>query len=363
MKKISAHQIIAENILIHDIETKKNLIQVEISPVDACNHKCMWCFTSSKRTHNYRLSSNKLRLYLNEFRKNGGITIIISGGGEPLLFKNLYNKCEEFNGHSLLEFCIDLGLNIGLITNGLLLNKVYDSIDITKLCFIRVSLDSPDIIKHSTLHQCKISESNIIIDNIRQAIIKRGDSYTPAIGCSFIVDTINSLNDDIYQIGKINAMATIIGLDFIQLKHIHTKNFFQAENTMIMIHQLCLEFEWHDTEFWVQKYLSPKPGNQCYVTELIQSLGNLNNKFPCCHLFGDTSFYTQEDFSPNGRIVEKCPSNVCRYLSINTIVKKIRNHESILKEKKILQHSLDKYGFHPYRLIPTAPDLIFPVRN
>ena len=88
ISKISANQLIPENIFLHNLSLN-NLKQVEIDPIDFCNHNCSWCFTKDFR-EDKRIDLKSLKNYIDEFILNKGKSIVFSGGGEPLLYKELY---------------------------------------------------------------------------------------------------------------------------------------------------------------------------------------------------------------------------------------------------------------------------------
>jgi len=363
--KLTAAQIIPENILLLQNEVgDEGLRQIEISPTDVCNQKCGWCFTVTARASKYSLSPDLLRKYIDEFISKGGISVVISGGGEPLLYKAIYEEISEFDGLSILNYCIKKRLVVGLITNGANLKKVTKSVDIKKLAFIRISLDSLSEELYSRFHGVPKKHHKLVIEGIESARRKKKQSPVPAIGISFVVDDRARLNCRDYEIAEIAEFARQLDLEFVQFKHLHTYATGEAEKTMAKIHRFAMKQYWGSCEFWVQKYKTPAPDQICYVPTVIQSVGNNNKRFPCCHLFGDETFLAQNKFYPRGKHIVGCPSKVCRYVSVNAILTALRSGNlEYKKARKTLNKSLELFGFHPYRLFPTAPDLHFPVTN
>ena len=82
-------------------------IFMEINLTDICNMKCVWCITENRK--NFTLDYNLLKQFLSDFKENGGKAVTYSGGGEPTTYKYFLE---------LLEFTHNLGLEIGLMTNG-----------------------------------------------------------------------------------------------------------------------------------------------------------------------------------------------------------------------------------------------------
>ncbi len=364
LAKVSAYQIIPENILLQGVSINNpHLVQVEISPTDSCNQNCKWCFTVQDRMAGRSITSIELRKYIEKFVHSGGISIVFSGGGEPLTYKGIYKKTKDFDDKNLIQYCLDLGLNCGLITNGVNEVAIQNSIDIKKLTFLRISVDSLNKKVYSELHDCSSKHFDKLISNIDYISDEKGRHLLPAFGISFVVGGNSGLNCSVAEIDRIRKFVLERNIDFVQFKHLHTSGQLQAEIHMQMLHENIMKMDWKDTEFWVQKYLAPEPATTCRVTEIIQSVGGNNQRFPCCHLFGDSSHFPQENFLPQGKTVYNCSSRVCRYVSVNDLINDIKDKNKYFNAEKKLELSLKKYGFHPYRLFPTAPDLYFPVSS
>lgn len=100
---------------------------------DHCNFNCKHCY--KKQPDNYvDLSFDKIVSFLNEFEKRGQKPSIVISGGEPLLYKHLFN---------LLNFVCD-GRSVRVNTNGILLKRDYSKLLRYKNLRIQVSLDGYD---------------------------------------------------------------------------------------------------------------------------------------------------------------------------------------------------------------------------
>jgi len=362
ISKVSAAQLIPENLLLYDITKSTYILQVEVDPIDYCNHKCKWCFTANFR-HNKQLSLIDLKKYLSHFYKSGGKSVVFSGGGEPLLYKYIYTKNNVFDNSSICRYLINHNIYIGIITNGLFLSQLFKSdFNITDLSFIRVSLDATDSQDHVLLHNARYCDFDNIITNINTLIYYRGKNFTPAIGVSFVVDSDSGINCYKKQIANICKLARNLNIDFVQFKHVHTNDYGTAVENMKTVHSFCQEMNWGSVEFWIQSYEAANISKHCLITQYIQSVGNDSRKFPCCHLFGRSELLDQSVFLPVGQIIMNCKNKVCRYKEVNEILSddflsKIKNYHLILNE------SLNNYGFHPYRYCPTAPNIMKPFKS
>lgn len=356
---VSASQIIPENIFLHNL-IDNNIVQLEIDPIDFCNHNCKWCFTSNFRDDR-KLPLDSLKNYLDLFISNSGKAVAFSGGGEPLLYKEIYTPNPIF-GNSVLQYLISHNIHVGIITNGMLLNKLLSSdFCINDLAFIRVSLDATNSKTHAILHETTIGDFDNIIQNLKDIISKRGQSFTPAIGISFVVDPTAEINFGITQIELINKLAVELSIDFVQFKHIHTSETHTAQKCMLQLHSDCQNFNWKNTEFWVQTYADAKSYKVCNISQHIQAIGQDSKKFPCCHNFGRYDFLNQNKFAPIGEKVINCQSIVCRYNEVNNLLS--LNSADKSEQYTKLYKSIEQFGFHPYRLFPSAPQIITPYKS
>jgi len=126
-------------------------IVTHVMPTDLCDKTCGFC--SVQRREKDGLTMNQIRTYLNQLVPLGLKAVIVSGGGNPILF-----KCKETGAgfNEMIDMIHGMGLQIGLITNGLKM-KTYpcgrkswltvkpETLD--KLTWIRISmagLDHPE---------------------------------------------------------------------------------------------------------------------------------------------------------------------------------------------------------------------------
>ena len=81
---------------------------------DTCQHKCAFCSTAN-RAKDF-LSIHQIQVYVDQLIPLGLKAVILSGGGNPILWKDK-DTGEDFN--DLVSFLNGRGLQLGLITNGL----------------------------------------------------------------------------------------------------------------------------------------------------------------------------------------------------------------------------------------------------
>lgn len=132
-------------------------VTCEIDLTDGfCNNKCAHCFfsTNTKDKPIY-LEKETAKSLIQELHQNGVKGIEFSGGGEPTTHPDF---------KEILSYATNIGCSIGLITNGLLLNKIMDVAD--KLSFVRISLDAATPQVYEKVHGVPYFEK--VIENIKE---------------------------------------------------------------------------------------------------------------------------------------------------------------------------------------------------
>lgn len=110
--------------------TGRTVISTHVAPEGRCNLKCSYCSVSERKLHN-TIELPTIVDYITKLKSRGLKAVIITGGGEPTLYK-------DFN--ALGEWILDQGLELALISNGTQFNRVSDRI-IQNLTWLRISMN------------------------------------------------------------------------------------------------------------------------------------------------------------------------------------------------------------------------------
>lgn len=334
---------------------------LEVLPTDLCNHACGWCFTTGSRSTRV-VGSQLLRSRLEAFLVGGGRTVLLSGGGEPLLFKPLSETSAEFEGTTAVGWLARRGVAVGLITNGVFLDRFLSANGrfVEAIAFVRVSLDAYTPAGHEALHQARPGDFARILGAIRELVRIRGHSRTPAIGCSFLIDAASEMNSTTQDFEAIDLLAADLGVDFVQMKHTHCRHQDLADAEMVDAGSTLDHLPKRHHQWWIHRYLDSKGETRCLVPEVAQVLRSDGRRSPCCHL--QRFAFEEPDSSVEGFSafsVTGCTSDACRYVSMNRLLQTLeRGVSERVASLERLKHSLERHGFHPYRLFPSSPDLV-----
>jgi len=275
-------------------------ISVEIDPSNACNLKCGFCmFGEWRKDHHEHLDLETYISLIGELQRMGTKSITFTGGGEPLMNPN-------FN--LMVSIAKNLGFQIGLVTNGLLLNKVED---LEAFLFIRVSLDA-----HNREDYKKVKGADhfdTVLENITNGLIRN-----KTIGLSYVVGPHN--NRDLQ---KAEDLANELGVCYLQIKPSYINDRKEIFN----------DFEYPDGRpiIGTKRYL-PEDNVPCTIAALVGIVGANGEVYFCCQGRGidRLTLGNLKDKSFEGmwreRILLKpnvslCP--MCRYMNYTKAYKSI----------------------------------------
>ena len=110
-------------------------IMVELCPTEVCQSDCPFCSVAGRPIKSY-MSMKEIDMVLRSFKKLGAKSLEITGGGNPLLYRDKKGDCDI---NCVIALAHDLGYKIGIITNSHDL-KVIKPDNFSAIDWIRVSL-------------------------------------------------------------------------------------------------------------------------------------------------------------------------------------------------------------------------------
>lgn len=192
-KKVESIFKVLNNEKMHD---EAPPISVELHLTNHCNLNCEWC--TDKIIKDQKVSNNKETIFkLFDYFTRNNVGVTIEGGGEPTVHKDF----EE-----IIKRGYDLGLNMGLISNGV--------IDISNMakCFkwIRISLDASS---HKEYIQEKGTDKfDSVLMNLKKIAANRNSKETH-LGVGYVITKRN-----IENIPDLVRKLQNIGVDYVYLR-------------------------------------------------------------------------------------------------------------------------------------------------
>lgn len=271
-------------------------ITVEIDPSNKCMLKCEFCmFENYRECNNEVLDFEIYTSLLHELQGTKSITF--TGGGEPLMNPD-FNK--------MVRLAKNWGFQVGLVTNGILLDRVETPED---FLFIRVSLDAHN--KEDYKKVKGVDYFDIVIENIKNTL-KRNKT----VGLSYVVCPDN--NKDLQ---KAEDLANELCVAYLQIKPAYING------------DIYSDFEYPDgrTIIGTNRH-EPTDNTPCTIASLVGIVGADANVYFCCQHRGVDKFnlgnLKENSFTElwKKRLLLKpdvsfCPS--CRYMNYTRAYKSI----------------------------------------
>jgi Fe-coproporphyrin III synthase len=161
-------------------------VHIRIKPVNKCNHDCWYCAyrvsnlqLGEDMDHDDVIPADKMAQIVDDVIDMGVKAVTFSGGGEPLLYKQLPETIKNLAAG---------GIRIGALSNGSnLKGRVADAFA-EYATWIRISLDGWDDESYAKARDIKEGAFSQLIENLR-SFSARSSKCT--LGTSFIIDNKN----------------------------------------------------------------------------------------------------------------------------------------------------------------------------
>ena len=157
-------------------------IAVSVDPINACNHRCVWC-NSAEVLGNGKdsMMSREFLMQLAPFLGQWGVkAICVGGGGEPLL--------NPFTGSFIIE-CVKNGMEVGVVTNGTNLEQHVKELSLCR--WVGVSVDAATHKTHARLHKPAHGDFPAIVSGLKKLVVHRKKFGTPEVTYKFLLHPEN----------------------------------------------------------------------------------------------------------------------------------------------------------------------------
>ena len=147
-------------------EDKFKPVTIQLALCEICDSDCPFCSVAARPLKSY-IPWEKLTKMLEDFRKLGAKSVEITGGGNPLLYRD---KDAKKDINDVIAFAGELGYNIGIITNTERIDKrikpeVHKYIDWLRISLIKLDEGKePEDYKFGEFPIEKLGFSYIIYD-------------------------------------------------------------------------------------------------------------------------------------------------------------------------------------------------------
>lgn len=233
--------------LISSINRCKRIVpvHVQLMPTNKCNMNCSFC-SCSEEDRSIEMSREDLIGVVNTISDLGTQAIAITGGGDPLMHPDL---------DMLIAHAYSKGIDVGLVTNGLRLDKI-ENVDLLTWCRIS-NHDSRNFTDKYRDMLLEVASSGCV-DWAFSHVVSGEPNYDE------MVKIINFANDNGFTHVRLVA-------DLLQP---HNVNMPKVENTLKELVD--------DSIVIYQPRKTPRRGGPCYICYLKPVIGADMNVYACC---------------------------------------------------------------------------------
>lgn len=283
----------------------------EIDPSNNCPLSCSFCLYKDRLKENHEnMSMEMFESLAIDLKMMGVKSLTFTGGGEPLANKNF---------PQMIDFALSSGFEIGLVTNGVLLDRIIKQTP--RFTFIRVSLNAASPGLYKSLH--KQDYFDRVINNVKATMLEGA-----FVGLSYVVCEENA-----------NGIVAASKLaDFLGVKYIQFKPAWSDDGSTFIDYVV----PGNGRNITTQRFMA-KNDDPCKVASLVGVVGAEGKIYFCCQQRGLDQYVVgnlnKDKFSEvwikRDQVIpdfKKCPR--CRYMNYVESYNKIVNSGNILYEHR-----------------------------
>lgn len=180
-------------------------IYIEIGPINACNHKCIFCALDYLKSKGSMIKKEVLISNLKNMAEFGVKAIMFGGEGEPLAYPHIIEATQKAK---------EFGLDISITTNGVLFDEKLTKEILGYLSWIKFSIDAGTRKTYAKIHGCKEEDFDKVINNIKFACEYRDkNDINTTIGSQILL-----IQDNIEEVEILIQKIKKAGADYLILK-------------------------------------------------------------------------------------------------------------------------------------------------
>lgn len=291
-------------------------VTCEIDLSNYCQNRCNFCMFADY-LHETRtvLPFNLALKTITELARLGTKSITFTGGGEPLTHPN-------FQG--LSKWVKMWGIDLGLVTNGILLDKIFDIVDDFR--YIRVSLNAATRETYRKIMNTSFFDN--ILNNIRNIV----DGGYKNIGIGMVVTEENK-----HEVEEFKKLGKDLGVAYVQVKPSITEGDCEKATEGIKENGI----------FLTERYkVDKKDLTACKLAGLVGIICADQKMYYCCIHRGNPSFKIgdvgkesmkdiierRRSFKPD---ISQC--NSCRYMNYVKVYNEVKDRKfTVLRHRRFV---------------------------
>ncbi|MBF0141308.1 MAG: radical SAM protein [Magnetococcales bacterium] len=180
-------------------------IYVELSPIGACNHRCLFCAVDYVGYHPDRLDLDIMRQRFPEMARLGVKSVNFAGEGEPMLHKAIA---------PMIHAAKTGGLDTSLTTNASILPHDFIDLALPCLSWLKVSINAGTAPTYAAIHRTKEGDFAKVTEHMQAMVAaKRTHHLTCVLGAQALL-----LPDNAHEMETLAHLCRNIGMDYLVVK-------------------------------------------------------------------------------------------------------------------------------------------------
>jgi len=260
-------------------------IFAEISLTSRCNNRCLFCaYNFFLKYKSIDINTETVKKTLDSMANCGVKSVMFGGEGEPLLHKDVAD---------LIIYAKNLGLDVSLTTNGVLLDSITAKRILPYLSWVKFSIDAGRSDEYAYLHGTIKENYKKVLDNVsRSSFLNRLKEYDCTIGTQALLfkENIDNLEELIKFLVYAKPNYLVIKPysenenQSIKTLHQPTKRQLKDFKKMLKKYEDKLNIIFREKAFG--NIVDDKPYNICYANEFMAYINTLGDVYSCTNFLG-----------------------------------------------------------------------------
>lgn len=305
-------------------------VHVEISPTNACNHRCIFCYADHSEHKMGTMERDILLKLMRDMGKIGVRSCLLAGDGEPLVNKHCIDAIIEG---------ANAGVDMALNSNSILYTEEKAKASLPYLVWIRFSVMGHNPETYAYLHGTKTEDFNIAFTNIENsAKIKQKQNLDVTVGTQAVL-----LPENADGISELAQRIKNTGADYFIVKPFswNPLNDYQGDSALDLAKKV--EEELSKAEALSDKNFSviirrntfsddgTREYQKCYGLPFISQIAADSKVYTCCPFFGNPDYVL-------GDLKENSFDEIWHSEKAKAVLKKVQETQDVHKCMTFCRH-------------------------
>ncbi|CAA7612159.1 radical SAM protein [Magnetospirillum sp. UT-4] len=180
-------------------------IYVELGPVGACNHRCVFCAYDYIGYQTRTLAYDLLAERIPEMGRLGVRSIMLAGEGEPMLHKDIVR---------IVQLIKSSGIDVSFTTNATAMPRDFPEEALPHVSWIKASINAGSPETYAQVHRTKAAHFDLALKNLATMVeARRRKGLSVTLGAQLLL-----LPENAHEVRALAERVRETGLDYLVVK-------------------------------------------------------------------------------------------------------------------------------------------------